>query len=120
VHLVAQCVNRETGEVYPWPPVQAKGKKKEIITTPMQDLFVALMEQFPGCERPFLDEHGNPTEYFLPHLSVGQVEQTTIRDTVKTLQTGWTTIEFEVTELTFLARSGPNKPFQVIQTVPLV
>jgi poly(A) polymerase len=119
IHLVADCVDPSSGSILPWPPVITKGKKKEIVSTPIQDLFVALMEVFPGCERPFLDENGLPSEWFLPHLSVGQVDQATIRETVASLQSGWTPIEFEVNELTFLARSGPNKPFQSILTVPL-
>jgi len=121
VHLVADILDQETREKLPWPPVFEKGKRKDAteITTPMQVLFQTLMELFPGCERPFLDHDGNPTEHFLPHLSVGQVEQKTIRDTVANLQSGWAPIEFEVTELTFLARAGPNKPFQTILTIPL-
>lgn len=118
VHLIADCLD-ENGNVLPWPPVISKGRKKEATSTPMQDLFSSLISLFPGCERPFLDATGAPTEYFLPHLSVGQVDQPTIRDTVQRLQANWTPIEFEVTELTFLARNGPNKAFQTILTVPL-
>ena len=121
MHLMADILDRETKEKLHWPPVVEKGKRKDIVevTTPMQDLFQALMNLFPGCERPFLDHDGNHTEYFLPHLSVGQVDQETIRDTVAHLQSHWTPIEFEVTELTLLARTGPNKPFQSILTIPL-
>jgi hypothetical protein len=120
LHWVADIIDPNTGDKMPWPPVQLKGKRKEaVITTPMQDLFQLLMELFPGCERPFLDEHGNPSEYFLPHMSVGQVDQPTIRDTISQLQSNWAPIEFQVTEIAFLARAGPNKPFQTILTVPL-
>lgn len=121
MHLVADILDRDSNEKIPWPPVVEKGKRKEAAnyTTPIQDLFHALLDLFPGCERPFLDHDGNPTEYFLPHLSVGQVEQETIRDTVAHLQSHWEPIEFDVTELTLLARAGPNKPFQSILSVPL-
>lgn len=120
VHLNAEILDSNTGEPIPWPPVVTHGKRAtEPQVPPIQTLFNALMEEFPGCERPFLDADGSPTQHFLPHLSVGQVEQTTIRDTVAALQASWTPIEFEVSELTFLARGGPNKPFHPILTVPL-
>lgn len=120
MHLIADVIDSETNEVIPWPPVQTPGRRNDNPTsTPLVDLFSVLMGIFPGCERPFLDADGSPTQHFLPHLSVGQVEQTTIKETVKTFQENWKPIEFEVTELTFLARAGPNKPFQTIFTVPI-
>lgn len=120
VHLIADILDPTTTEPIPWPPVQSHTKSAVEPPTPaIQTLFSTLMEVFPGCERAFLDADGSPSQYFLPHLSVGQVEQATIRDTVRSLQENWTPIEFEVTELTFLARGGPNKPFHSILTVPL-
>lgn len=119
VHLVADIIDGNTREKMPWPPVQAKGKRDQEITTPMIELFNTMMGLFPGCERPFNDESGNPSEYFLPHLSVGQFDQNTIKESVRSLQEHWTPIEFEVTEIVLMARSGPNKPFQTISTIPL-
>lgn len=120
VHLTAETLDPSTGEVIPWPPVHSHTKRAvEPPTPPIQTLFSSLMEEFPGCERPFLNADGSPSQHFLPHLSVGQVEQTTIKETVAALQANWTPIEFEVSELTFLARGGPNKPFHPILTVPL-
>jgi poly(A) polymerase len=119
VHLIADIIDRNTGEPIPWPPIQTKGKQRIANpTTPMQDLFQTLITLFPGCERPFLNDDGSPSEHFIPHLSVGQFDQTTIKATVQSLQANWTPIEFEVTELSFLARAGPNKPFQTILTIP--
>jgi len=53
------------------------------------------------------------------HVSVGQFDQTKIPDYIQDFQTHWEPIEFEVTQLVFMHRTGENSPMQSNITIPL-
>jgi len=98
---------------------------------PHQRLVDLVLQIFPQCRREASsreksnkgsaktksNEEVNTMEL---HMTVGQFDQTTIAEEVARLQASWEPIEFEVTEICFIAREGSNDAFSVRKRIPLV
>jgi len=74
-----------------------------------------LEEAFPA----FNDLSTMSNAGFTPHLSVGQWSKNEIDKQITIFQSGWKPIEFEVSEIHVISRTG-DAPFQVRYTVPFI
>jgi len=80
--------------------------------TDLERLQQALHQLFPSCAK-------ESTSVPL-HVSIGQFDQTQIPEYIKDFQAHWEPIEFEVTELVFMHRTGDNSPMQIYANVPFI
>jgi len=75
----------------------------------------ALEDCFPYCNDLSKKSKGG----FTPHLSVGQFPKNELQKTTATFQSTWKPIEFTVSEVCLISRSGFADPFKVIFKIPL-
>jgi len=100
----------------PAPTSKKKDKKdkksKEVPPNPIVTIRNILVSVFP-------DASAENKQNFEPHLSIGQFDQLKINEIKQKLQSEWTPLEFEVNELLFITREGPNDSWRVHTAVKL-
>eukprot|EP01120_Amphizonella_sp_Union-15-10_P015227 TRINITY_DN777_c0_g1_i1.p1 TRINITY_DN777_c0_g1~~TRINITY_DN777_c0_g1_i1.p1 ORF type:complete len:221 (-),score=44.21 TRINITY_DN777_c0_g1_i1:84-746(-) len=67
----------------------------------------------------FVSSDPSVEKTFSGHLTVGQFSQDQIQEYQNKFQEEWVSLEFVVSEIYMISRSGQNEPFKVLHVVPL-
>jgi len=97
--------------------VKKKPKKKEKkaeVENPIITLRNVLLDTFADTRIE------NTKQKYEPHLSIGQFDQQKIAEVRDKLQQNWVCMQFEVSEIHFITREGPNDKWKIHTSVDFV
>jgi len=113
--LVPEIVSADGANEDPAKKSKKKEKKKAAAvvgeTNPIITLRNILLDCFPDT---LVD---NSKLNYEPHLSIGQFDQQKIAEVKETTQRQWKTMAFEVSEIQFITREGPNDKWKIHSTL---
>jgi hypothetical protein len=118
------------------PKTKSKGSSAPPIPrSPIEVIAEMLQKEFPQCrggaghdgesdsnnttKGKNANASSTATTHLAPHMTIGQFAQDEIETWRERLQANWEPVEFDVTEISLIAREGPNDNFGVRITVPL-